>query len=111
MHFVKKVCTSDMPIGEHFVKSHLGVIITGSFSTKSRIISNEALPEPTIIPALRQVKLKFPFSSSSSTVFLERRCLDKLDSLTIPLKYITCLTLVLESLSRKLMADCCSNDL
>jgi len=38
-----------------FVFNHFGAIITGNFSTKSRIISKEELPEPTIIPALKVV--------------------------------------------------------
>ena len=44
-----------MAIGCERVLSHLGATITGSFSTRSRIISNEALPEPIIIPALSVV--------------------------------------------------------
>ena len=36
--------------------SHFGATMTGSFSTRSRMISNEALPDPMIIPARRHVK-------------------------------------------------------
>jgi hypothetical protein len=38
--------------GLHLVLSHLGAIIIGSLLT-NRIISKDALPEPTIIPAVR----------------------------------------------------------
>jgi hypothetical protein len=41
-------------MGWQRVLSHLGAIIIGSLLTKSRIISKEALPEPTIIPAKRR---------------------------------------------------------
>jgi hypothetical protein len=35
--------------------NHFGAIITGNLFTKSRILSNDALPEPTIIPARKVV--------------------------------------------------------
>ncbi len=38
------------------VLSHFGVIIKGNFSTISLMISKDALPLPTIIPALNVVK-------------------------------------------------------
>jgi hypothetical protein len=54
------------------VLSHLGAIIIGSLLTKSRIISKEALPEPTIIPALSVVVgrcqyLEWHFSGAALT--------------------------------------------
>ena len=54
---VKNKIISDTPIGWHFVLNHLGVIMNGSFSTRSLMISNEALPDPMMIPALSVVKL------------------------------------------------------
>jgi hypothetical protein len=51
----KKSNTSFIAIGWHFVFNHLGVIIRGSLLTKSLIISNDALPDPTIMPALSAV--------------------------------------------------------
>ncbi len=78
--------TSVIAIGWHLVLSHFGVIITGSLLTKSRIISKEALPEPTMMPALKVVMAKRPVLRTSSTAFREAKCLDKITSLTIPLK-------------------------
>ena len=45
-----------MPMGCERVFSHLGAIITGSFSTRSRMISNDALPEPMMMLARNVVK-------------------------------------------------------
>ena len=73
-------------MGCDLVNTHFGVIITGSFSHKSRMISKEELPEPTIIPARNTVKLKAPSESIFSTFFRDQRCLDRLSSLTIPLR-------------------------
>ena len=78
---LKKDKTSLTPIGCVLVFSHLGAIIKGSFSTKSLIISNEELPDPTIIPALKVVRAYCLDWSVFSTFFLERRCLDNLVSL------------------------------
>ena len=58
----------------------------GSLFTKSRIISNEALPEPTMIPALKVVVAKVLVFKISSTFFLEDKCFDNDLSLIIPLK-------------------------
>ena len=63
-------------MGWHLVFNHLGAIITGSFSTKSRIISNDALPDPTMIPALRVVKLNVPVCNIPSTRFLDSKCFE-----------------------------------
>ena len=52
---LRKLITSLIAMGWLLVLSHFGVIITGSFSTRSRIISNDALPEPSMIPARRTV--------------------------------------------------------
>ncbi len=84
--FDKNSKTSLIAIGWHLVLSHLGVIITGSLLTKSRMISKEALPEPTMIPALKVVDAKFPEVSIFSTLFREDKCFDKDLSLTIPLR-------------------------
>ena len=73
-------------MGWHLVFSHFGVIITGNLLIKSRIISKEALPDPTIIPALKVVVANFPVFKTSSTIFLEDKCLDSDLSFTIPLK-------------------------
>ena len=73
-------------MGWHLVLSHFGVIITGSLLTKSRIISKEALPEPTIIPARKVVVANVPVFKISSTFFLEDKCFDNDVSFTIPLK-------------------------
>ena len=51
----KNLITSEMPMGWHLTCNHLGVIIIGSFSTKSLIISKEALPDPIMIPARNAV--------------------------------------------------------
>ena len=50
-------CISIKPTKLHreTVLTHRGAIIIGNFSTRSRIISNEALPEPMIIPARKVV--------------------------------------------------------
>ena len=74
----------------------------GSFSTKSLIISKEALPEPIIIPDRIVVRLKEPLDKIVSTFFLDSRCFERWVSLTIPLKYITCLTAVFEMYFLKL---------
>ena len=73
MDIERNVIVSEMPIGWHLVFSHLGAIMIGSFSTKSHMISKEALPEPIIIPALKVVKLISPSLSSTSTFFLESK--------------------------------------
>ena len=73
--------TSEIPIGWHFVFNHLGAIIMGNFSTKSRIISKEALPEPIMIPARKVVSANFPLLNSVSTFFLNLDVLIKSQSL------------------------------
>jgi hypothetical protein len=69
--------TSGIAMGWQRVLSHLGAIIIGSLLTKSRIISKEALPEPTIIPALSVVVGKVPVFRMVSTFFLEPNALTK----------------------------------
>ena len=49
-----------MAMGWHFVLTHLGVTIKGSFSHKSLMISKEALPLPTIIAARKTVTAALP---------------------------------------------------
>ena len=44
-----------MPMGWHLVLTHFGATITGNFSAKSLIISNDAEPDPMIIAALKKV--------------------------------------------------------
>ena len=61
-------------------------LIMGSFSQRSRIISKEELPEPTIMAALRTVILKLPLYKTSSTRLRDCKCLLKFSSFTIPLK-------------------------
>ena len=73
-------------MGWHFVLSHLGVIITGSLLTKSRIISKEALPDPTIIQALKVVNGTIDFAKILSTFLRDDKCLESDLSFTIPLK-------------------------
>ncbi|MNY37917.1 hypothetical protein D3C86_1725070 [compost metagenome] len=94
-----------MAIGWHFVFSHLGVIITGSLFTKSRIISKEALPDPTIIPARNVVSGTVDFPKILSTFFLEDKCFESDLSFTIPLKYTICCAEVLFISKTKLVAD------
>jgi len=60
--------------------------MTGNFSTKSLIISNEELPEPTIIPALKVVNAYFFEARASSTFLRDCRCFYSISSLVIPLK-------------------------
>ena len=62
------------------VKIHLGATIMGSFSTRSRMISNDALPDPTIIPARNTVKAYLSLFKISSTFLLELRCFESLFS-------------------------------
>ena len=69
-----------------FVFSHLGAIITGNFSTKSLIISNEELPEPTIIPALKVVNAYLFDCNMLCTFFLDNKCFESFVSFVIPLK-------------------------
>ncbi|MNY26485.1 hypothetical protein D3C86_1603380 [compost metagenome] len=73
---VRNSKTSVIAIGWHLVFSHFGVIMMGSLLTKSRMISNEALPEPTMIPALKVVVAKIPVFRIVSTAFLEDKCLE-----------------------------------
>lgn len=70
-----------MPIGWHFVLSHFGAIITGSFSTKSRMISKDAPPEPIMIAALSDVKGTLEVPSTSSVFCLDFRWSDNSVSL------------------------------
>ena len=63
-------------MGWVFVFSQRGVIITGSFSTRSRIISNELLPEPTMIPALSVVTGIPLVRRITSTCAREARCFE-----------------------------------
>ena len=58
----------------------------GNFSTKSRIISKEALPEPTMIPALKVVSAKVELANMLSTFLREDKCFDNSFEFTIPLK-------------------------
>ena len=58
----------------------------GNFSTRSLIISKDALPEPIMMPDLKLVKLYLPFASSSSTALREAKCFDNISSLIIPPK-------------------------
>ena len=53
----RQQAVEDLAIGCVLVKTHFGAIIIGNFSHKSLIISNEELPEPTIIPARKTVNL------------------------------------------------------
>ncbi len=62
-------------MGWQRVLSHLGVTITGSFSTRSRMISNEALPDPRMMPALSVVSGALAVASTSSTFLRDCRCL------------------------------------
>ena len=64
---VRYLTTLLMAMGCVLVFNHLGAIITGSFSTRSRMISKETLPEPTIIPVQRMVRPYFPADSTFST--------------------------------------------
>ena len=72
-------------MGWALVKIHFGAIITGSFSTRSRMISNDALPDPTIIPARKTVNAYFSLFKMSSTFRLDFRCFESLLSFEIPL--------------------------
>jgi hypothetical protein len=56
-----------MAMGWMRVFNQRGVTITGSFSTRSRMISNDELPDPTTIPALRVVTGMFPERRIAST--------------------------------------------
>lgn len=69
------------------------------------MISNEALPDPTIIAARSAVKEYFSLLKQSSTALRELKCLDNLLSLTIPVKNITCSQLVSSKAFLKLIAD------
>ena len=52
---IKYSTTSSIPMGCAGVSTQRGVIITGSLSTRARIISNEALPEPITIDAWNSI--------------------------------------------------------
>jgi len=54
-----KYKTSLIAMGCVRVSTHFGAIIIGNFSHKSLMISNDELPEPTIIPALKQLNYNF----------------------------------------------------
>ena len=73
-------------LSKHFVFSHFGVIIIGSFSTRSLIISKDALPEPTIIPARKAVSGILLSFNLFSTARRECKCFDRCVSFTIPVK-------------------------
>ena len=75
-----------MAIGWHKVLSHFGATITGSFSTRSLIISKEALPEPTIMPARKAVNGICPLLKIFSTASLDDKCFERCCSFTIPVK-------------------------
>ena len=60
--------TSSTAIGWAFVETHFGVVITGSFSTRFRIISKLALPDPMITPARTQIHCTFGFELRISPV-------------------------------------------
>ena len=48
--------TLRIEMGWHRVLAHFGVIMKGSFSARSRMISKEAEPEPTMIEARSVVR-------------------------------------------------------
>lgn len=73
-------------IGWQRVLSHFGAIIIGSFSTKSRIISNEVPPEPIIMAARKTVSDASASDNKVSAFFLELRCFERESSLEIPLR-------------------------
>lgn len=62
----------------------MGVIMTGSFSTRSRTISNEALPDPTMMPARSVVSGTRPALSTFSTLWREARCCESWSLLAMP---------------------------
>jgi hypothetical protein len=62
--------------------------MNGIFSVKSLMISNEALPEPIIIAALKMVQAFPDDLSSSSTANLDPRCLDRCSSLAMTKIYL-----------------------
>ena len=77
--------TSRMPSGWQRELSQRGVTITGSFSTMSRIISNEADPDPMIMLARSTVSCAVrAWPSTSSTARRERRCTLRSWSLAMP---------------------------
>lgn len=59
------------------------------FTPGNRNFVNEALPEPTIIPARKTVKAYLPLFKISSTFLLELRCLENTFSLEIPFTYVS----------------------
>ena len=58
--------TSTMAMGWQRVLTQRGATITGSFSARSRTISKEADPEPTMMEARRTVSSAAPPRSTSS---------------------------------------------
>ena len=50
------------------------------------MISNDALPDPTIIPAFKVVSAKLEFDKTVSTFFRDDKCFDKSSALLIPLR-------------------------
>ena len=55
MAAIKYSMTSSMAMGCAAVLTQRGVTITGSLSTRARIISNEALPEPITMDAWNSI--------------------------------------------------------
>ena len=77
--------TSRMPSGWQRELSQRGVTMTGSFSTKSRIISNEAEPEPMMMLARSTVSRSGWWRASTcSTAERERKCTLRARSLAMP---------------------------
>ena len=58
----------------------------GNFSTRSLIISKDALPEPTMIPALMTVSGILPAERTDSTFLRDFKWSDNSSSLAIPPK-------------------------
>ena len=56
---------SEIAMGWQRVFNHFGATITGNFSTRSRINSKEALPDPIIIPSRNVIRASYPSASSS----------------------------------------------
>ena len=74
-----------MPSGWQREFSQRGVTITGSFSTKSRIISNDAEPDPMMMLARSTVSWALVAAASTlSTALRERRWMLRSWSLAMP---------------------------
>ena len=68
------------------------------------MISKDALPEPTIIPAFKVVSAKREPDKIVSTFFRDDKCFESYSALLIPLRYTTCLAWVFSMLLLKLVA-------